>query len=150
MNSDKQKSRLDLIEELGSLRQETARIKQRLSQMEQNDLDRKNADVIIENSPAILFRRLAAENLKQRVMVYVSPNISRFGYRAEDFMNNRIMFRDIVYSQDTERTKKEIQDYVNRNIEEYTQTYRIVTRDGEVRWIEDRTSVVNDPETGIR
>jgi len=118
--------------------------------MEQNDVDRKYADVIIDNSPAILFRRLAAEDLKQRKMIYVSSNISRFGYTAEDFINNRIMFRDIVYSQDTERTKKEIQNYVNKNIEEYTQTYRIVTRDGDVRWIEDRTSVVDDPETGIR
>jgi len=150
MDLDKHKSRIEIIEELRSLRRETVQIKRRLSQMEQKDVDWKYADVIIDNSPAILFRRFAAEDLKQRKMVYVSSNISRFGYSAEDFMNNQIMFRDIVYSQDTERTKKEIQDFVNKNIEEYTQTYRIVTRDGDVRWIEDRTSVIDDPETGNR
>ena len=39
---------------------------------------------------------------------------------------------------------------MSRSIEEYTQIYRIVTREGEVRWIEDRTSVVEDAETGVR
>ena len=42
------------------------------------------AEMIIDNSPAVLFRRRASEELKERKMVYVSPNISRFGYRADD------------------------------------------------------------------
>ena len=108
------------------------------------------AELIIENSPAILFRRLAATDPKDRRMVYVSPNIARFGYRAEDFLSGRIMFRDILYPEDSGRTLQEIQSFVSRNIEAYTQVYRIVTREGEVRWIEDRTSVVEDPATGMR
>lgn len=108
------------------------------------------AELIIANSPAILFRRLAATDPKDRRMLYVSPNIARFGYRAEDFLSGRIMFRDILHPQDFERTLQEIQSYVNRNIEAYTQVYRIVTRAGETRWIEDRTSVVEDPATGTR
>ena len=108
------------------------------------------AEMIIAASPAILFRRLAATDPEDRKMVYVSPNITRFGYRAEDFLSGRIMFRDILHPQDFERTLQEIQSYVSRNIEAYTQTYRIVTRAGETRWIEDRTSVVADPVTGTR
>lgn len=108
------------------------------------------AELIIENSPAILFRHLASDNLTQRKMVYVSPNISRFGYRAEDFLDGRIMFRDILYSGDQERTLIEIQAYVKQNIETYTQFYRIITNQGKVRWVEDRTSVVEDAATGTR
>ena len=108
------------------------------------------AELIIENSPAVLFRRLAAENPKERRMVYVSPNIARFGYRAEDFLSGRIMFRDILYAEDFDRTLSEIASFARRNIEAYTQEYRIVTRDGEVRWVEDRTSVVEDSLTGRR
>ena len=37
------------------------------------------AELIIDNSTAVLFRRLAAEDPKKRKMVYVSPNISWFG-----------------------------------------------------------------------
>lgn len=108
------------------------------------------AELIIKNSPAVLFRRLAAEDPRQRQMVYVSPNISRFGYNADDFIAGRIMFRDMVYPGDSERTLEEIRGYEKEGVEEYTQFYRIVTRDGEVRWVEDRTSVVEEPETGKR
>ena len=108
------------------------------------------AELIIENSPAVLFRRMAAEDSEHRRMVYVSPNIARFGYTAEDFLSGRIMYREIVYPEDSQRMIREIESYVSRNIEAYTQFYRIVTRDGDLRWVEDRTSVVDDPNTGNR
>jgi len=108
------------------------------------------AEYIIENSPVIIFRRLAAAKPELRKMVYVSANISRFGYRAEDFTSGRIMFRDILYQGDFDRTLKEIKSFVKQNIDTYTQTYRIVTRKGDVRWVEDRTSVVEDAHSGIR
>ncbi|MCG8685245.1 MAG: PAS domain-containing protein [Desulfobacterales bacterium] len=108
------------------------------------------AEMIIQNSPSILFRRLAADDPKQRKMVYVSPNISRFGYRAEDFLNDTIMFRDIVYKGDSDRTLQEIKDYVKKEKDKYTQIYRIITKSGEIRWVEDQTSIYVEPETGIR
>jgi sigma-B regulation protein RsbU (phosphoserine phosphatase) len=130
---------------------------QRIKGLEENDRADPHkaqalqlAELIIANSPAILFRRLAADDPKQRKMVYVSPNIARFGYRAEDFISGRIMFRDILYDDDSDRILKEIQSFVRRHIETYTQVYRIVTRDGDIRWVEDRTSVVDDPLTGRR
>lgn len=108
------------------------------------------AELILENSTAVLFRRLAAKNPKERTMVYVSPNISCFGYQADDFLEGKIMFRDIVYPEDSPRTLKEIEKFVENGIEAYTQTYRIITGDGRVRWVEDRTSVYQDEITGLR
>jgi sigma-B regulation protein RsbU (phosphoserine phosphatase) len=107
------------------------------------------AEYIIDHSPAILFRRLAAEKPEDRKMVYVSPNISRFGYRAEDLLSNKIMFRDFVYPGDRERIVEEIAEHVRQGRLHYSQYYRIVTNNGEIRWVEDRTSVVED-ESGIR
>lgn len=106
------------------------------------------AEMIIDNSPAILFRRKAAEDVADRRMVYVSPNISRFGYEAEDFLENRIMFRQIIYPGDIDMVTQEIREYVSKGIENYSQVYRIVTKSGELRWVEDRTSVVEDQLTG--
>jgi len=108
------------------------------------------AEMIIDNSPAILFRRRAAEEIKERKMVYVSPNISRFGYQAEDFLENRMMFRQIIYPGDLDMMTEEIQEYVSKGVESYSQTYRIVTKSGELRWVKDRTSVVEDELTGER
>ena len=150
MNSEKYRSNQERIAELHTLQAEVVQLKKRLLQMERAAEIHKYAAVIIEHSPAIVFRRLASEALDQRKMAYVSPNISRFGYTAEEFMNNQIMFRHIVHPDDTERVVREIQSYVNKGIEEYKQVYRIITKAGDVRWIEDHTSVVDDPDTGLR
>ncbi len=171
MNTNGYESQPDCADALQSLQQENARLKTEVAEMARQCRSHRRqvahledeigagqtarsalqlAELIIDNSPAILFRRLAAEDPKLRKMVYVSPNISRFGYLAEDFISGRMMFRDMVYPEDSERTLREIQTYVARNIDEYTQFYRIVTREGKVRWVEDRTSVVDDPATGAR
>ena len=150
MDSEKDKSKQELIAELRAKRDEVTRLKARLSQMDEAAELYKYASLIIGHSPAILFRRIAAEKLQDRRMAYVSPNISRFGYAAEDFINNRIMFRQIVHPDDTARVASEIKTYVDNGIENYIQVYRIITKDGGVRWVEDHTSVVDDPDTGIR
>ncbi len=162
-------------DDLRKLQEKNAQIQRRLDEMTQQNqllhsrLDDKNrqfesectqrnqatkamqlAELIIDNSPVIVFRRIASEDPKLRKMVYVSQNISHFGYTADAFLNNEIMFRDIVYPEDSDRTLKEIQSYISKGIENYTQVYRIVTKDGDVRWIEDRTSVVENEETGNR
>jgi phosphoserine phosphatase RsbU/P len=150
MGPGKYKSNQEYISELHTLQEEVVQLKRHLLRMAQAAETHKYAAVIIEHSPAILFRRLAAERLNHRKMAYVSPNISRFGYAAEEFMNNQIMFRHIVHPDDTERVAKEIQSYINRGIEKYKQVYRIITRAGDVRWVEDHTSVVDDPDTGLK
>jgi sigma-B regulation protein RsbU (phosphoserine phosphatase) len=105
------------------------------------------AQVIIDHSPAILFRRIAGETPR---LVYVSPNIAMIGYTDEDFYQGRVRFEDVVHPDDHARVGREILDYAARRVEEYTQVYRILTRDGRVRWVEDRTSVVVDPRDGRR
>ena len=99
------------------------------------------ADVIIDRSPVVLFRRLAGEEPK---LIYVSRNIARFGYDASDFLEGRVFFKDIVHPEDNERLGDEIRAHVEADVEEYTQYYRIVTAGGDVRWVEDQTSVVKD------
>ena len=48
-----------------------------------------------------------------------------------------------------ERLGAEIQEFAEQDVEEYTQIYRVLTRDGEIRWVEDQTSVVRD-DKGIK
>jgi sigma-B regulation protein RsbU (phosphoserine phosphatase) len=101
------------------------------------------AEVIIAQSPAVLFRRLAG---KKPTLVYVSSNISQFGYSAGDFLKGKIRFSEIVHPDDRNRLIEEIQHFAEADVEEYTQSYRILARSGEVRWVEDRTSVVRDAD----
>ena len=96
---------------------------------------------IVEKSPVILFRRMPEPETR---LVYVSENINRIGYSADDFIEERIKFADIVHNRDQERLRDEIEDYARRDVGDYTQVYRIVTRDGETRWVEDTTTTERD------
>ncbi len=99
------------------------------------------AEVIVDQSPVILFSRLAGDDPK---LVYVSENISQWGYTAEAFLNSEILYKDIVHPDDYERVGEEIDAYAEQDVEEYTQIYRIATATGDYRWVEDQTAVLRD------
>ena len=147
MKSDQEKTKDELVEELKELRD---RSEARTRALEKECLDRDQTEealrmskVIIDNSPAILFRRIAGDEPR---LVYVSDNIRQMGYTAEEFMSGKINFRDIVYPDDMAKVREEIEFYAEKDVEEYTQFYRVVTKSGDVRWVEDRTSVVRDAD----
>ncbi len=171
MKSDQKKTKAELIEELRVLRQQAAkaealqnhladvekschglqaRLEARSEALEQECLMRdqaaealRMAEIIIENSPAILFRRTAGEDPR---LDYVSDNVLQTGYTAEEFLSGKVTFRDICHPDDVERVGEEIRNYAEKDVEEYTQVYRYIRKDGEARWVEDRTSVVRDAD----
>ncbi len=97
--------------------------------------------LIVDRSPVILFRRPAGDQLH---LEYISENLRQFGYEPEEFLSGRLTFRDIVYPDDREKIREEISQYASADVEEYTQIYRCLTRTGEIRWVEDQTSVVRN------
>jgi sigma-B regulation protein RsbU (phosphoserine phosphatase) len=171
MKSDPEKLKEELVEELNALRISAARaddLQRRLEELEKAYQDMQThfeersreaeqqcyhrdraeealrmAEVIIDNSPVILFRRVAGEDPR---LVYVSDNIRQLGYTAEDFLGGRILFKDIVHPDDMERVGAEIMGYAENDVEEYTQVYRVIANNGDIHWVEDRTSVVRDAE----
>ena len=145
MKADKNKTKDELIRELKALKSQA---KERAASLEQECLERgrteeelRLAQVIIDNSPVVLFRRMAGE---KPTLVYVSENVRQLGYTAREFLDEKIHFKDIVHPDDLERIREEIGQYAEADVEEYTQLYRLITKDGQVRWVEDQTSVVRD------
>jgi PAS domain S-box-containing protein len=96
--------------------------------------------VIVENSPVVLVRWLPGEGWP---VEFVSDNIAQFGYTAEEFHEGRLTWADILEPSDLERMKKETARDREAGVRRTRQEYRIVTRDGRVRWMEDRTSIVD-------
>ena len=145
MASDKNKTKGELIRELKALRNQLnegkASFEQECLERGRTEEELRLAQVIIDNSPVVLFRRMAGEKPK---LVYVSGNIRQMGYTADDFLNEKIHFKDTVHPTDIERIAAEIRKYAEEDVEEYTQFYRMITKDGRVRWVEDQTSVVRD------
>jgi PAS domain S-box-containing protein len=95
--------------------------------------------VIVENSPVILVRWLEGEDWP---VEYVSDNIAQFGYAADDFHSGRLRWADILVPDDLERIRLEVARGRKAGVHRTHQEYRILTTDGAVRWMEDRTSVV--------
>jgi len=104
------------------------------------------AKLIVNQSPVVLFRRKAGKVGEKPTLEYVSDNLIQFGYEPSDILEDRIRFKDIVHPGDRERLIGEINQYVDDDVEEYTQCYRAVTKAGDIRWVEDQTSIVRDDE----
>jgi len=145
MKADQDKTKEELILELQAIRE---KFEDRTRSFEQECAVRCRteealdlAQVIIDNSPVVLFRRVAGD---QPRLVYVSDNIRYIGYTAVEFLDGKIHFKDVVHPDDFERIGREIKQYAEDDVEEYTQVYRIITKDGQTRWVEDQTSVVRD------
>lgn len=100
------------------------------------------AELIVERSPVIIFRRKADNENPE--LEYISKNLKQFGYAPEDFFSGSIQYKDIVHPDDHERVKEEIFHHAEADVEEYTMFYRCVTKAGDIRWVEDQTSVVRD------
>ena len=123
--------------------EQTRTLRQECTLRDQTEEALHLAEVIIAQSPVVLFRRKAG---KKPTPVYVSANINQFGYSAEDLLSGRVRFTQIVHPDDRELLVKEIRQFTEADVEDYTQSYRILTRGGEVRWVQDQTSVVRDEQ----
>ena len=147
MKSDKSKTKEELIRELTTLKKQfeasASSFERECSERCRTEEELRLAQVIIDNSPVVLFRRVAGDKPR---LVYVSDNIRQMGYTAREFLEEKIHFKDIVHPADFERLGKEIKQYAEDDAEEYTQFYRIMTKDGRVRWVQDQTSVVRDDQ----
>ena len=95
-----------------------------------------NFESFINHSPIIIF---IWNPIPNEPVLYVSENISQFGYSQEDFLTHKIVYSDIVHPDDLQKTRKESQRHIQDGTKSFLQKYRIVTKSGEVRWIFDHT-----------
>ncbi|BET65843.1 hypothetical protein ASA1KI_07610 [Opitutales bacterium ASA1] len=93
---------------------------------------------IIHRSPSVVVLWTAAPGWP---VAFISENISTYGYTAEEFLEGRVGFVDIMHPEDKKRVADEVAAHAAAGHLEYAQEYRIVTRTGAVRWIDDRTLV---------
>ncbi len=88
---------------------------------------------IFNQSPAIGF---LWKTDQKRSVEFVTENIKQFGYTPTDFYAHNLSYSDIIYPVDREKVLKETNDIINKGKERVKQHYRIVKKDGEVRWVD--------------
>lgn len=101
----------------------------------------KQANDVIVRSPAVAF---VWKNTEGWPVEFVSENVSRmFGWKAQDFISGNVSYPNVIHPDDLQRIIKEVEkscadpNAVNVN----HQDYRIVCKNGNIRWINDMTYI---------
>lgn len=95
---------------------------------------------LFTKGPVVVFKQLI-EGEKPGKILYVSPNIRQFGYEAEDFLRGKLAYRNIMHPGDLPTNFQQI-DIENAGTHTYMSgEYRILTGDGQVRWVFDFTNI---------
>ncbi|WP_321417823.1 PAS domain S-box protein [uncultured Methanomethylovorans sp.] len=102
---------------------------------------------VIESSPAIVFFWKPYDNWP---VEFVSENISQFGYTAKEFMSGKMLYGDIIHPYDLEKMNHETLRCIEEGEKNISLEYRILTRSGEVRWIDERSIIKRDAKGRIQ
>ncbi|MBS3992614.1 MAG: PAS domain S-box protein [Bacteroidetes bacterium] len=98
----------------------------------------EQAFTIINNSKTLLYTIKNDDDLN---FEFISDNAKTvLGYTADEIYKNKIKFSDLVHPDDIDIVKTSIENYIksgNRN-SYFQPIYRIITKDGTIKWIKDR------------
>lgn len=125
------------VETVQLIGNETWRIVNRL----RSDHALRLAMQVVDASPVVCFRWQASSGWP---VVFVSKNVSQWGYQAADLLAGRPHFADMVHPDDLARVVDEVKRNTAAGLGAYDQEYRLVTADNRVIWVADRTQVLRD------
>ncbi|MDW7733062.1 MAG: PAS domain-containing protein, partial [Methanolobus sp.] len=99
---------------------------------------RRVLESIMSSSPAVVFLWRPE---KDWPVEFVSENISQFGYGVEEFISGKLIYGDIIHPSDLERVRQGMDRVAKEGFSDFSQEYRILTKSGQVRWVDERTLV---------
>lgn len=120
-----------------------------ISDRKRAEIKLQNANTIINRSPSVVFRWMNDEHW---TVFHVSENVHKiFGYTSEEFYRKEILYADLIFKDDLERVVSEVAYYSNQKESDIFshKFYRIVTKDGLIKWIKDDTFIVRNEDAVI-
>jgi len=144
MTPDHNMSIDQLIEELKNAKRYIAKLESEAGGIGHNKNEKKLEEVynILNMSPAAV---ILWKNKPGWPVDFASENVQEiFGYSAQEFTSGKVQYSDLIHPDDFFRVAKEATDFTA----EYDRTervrfshepYRIITRTGKIKWLEDRT-----------
>jgi PAS domain S-box-containing protein len=86
------------------------------------------------------------ENLPAK---FVSENVNQFGYKVEDFISGKILYGNIIHKEDVRAVIEDLARSIREGYDSFEMEYRIFTRDGNIRWVEERTFIQRDSKGDV-
>ncbi len=102
---------------------------------------RRVLETVVNNSSVVVF--LCRPEHKWPVE-FISENINQFGYSVEEFTDGKLLYGDIIHPFDFEKVEDNLMKNCSEGKNEFNQEYRILTRDGQIRWVDERTFIQTD------
>ncbi len=113
-----------------------------LAEKYENEQIAKRAQLIVENSPAVLF--IVDPNQDYKI-TYISENINRFGYESKELIQRETSLLDLLHPDDVNWIlRNSTESRTKSGIPAFSCEYRIKKADGTFLWVEDRTTEVYD------
>lgn len=82
---------------------------------------------------------------------YVSSSVEKLlGYKQKDFYNSNINYASTIYKNDLALVHKEVEEAMKNNVEYFKhEPYRIINKNGEIRWVLDYTVLQRDTKGNV-
>ncbi|MFC2084202.1 PAS domain S-box protein [Bacteroidota bacterium] len=109
----------------------------------------RKISTILSNIPGMAYRCL---NDKNHTLKFVSSGCEKLmGYRPEELIENRkISFEELIFPEDKEIFKKKKYTKIKEtSSENYELDYRIITRDGHVKWVSEKGVKTKIDQDGV-
>jgi PAS domain S-box-containing protein len=101
---------------------------------------------VINNSPAVVF---LWKNERYWPVVFVSDNLIQFGYTVDDFISQKVLYGKIIHPDDLEKVEEELERSIQKGDVSFNSEYRIFTKAGDVRWVNERTFIQREGDGGV-
>lgn len=98
---------------------------------------------LVDNIPGITYRCLLDEHW---TMLYMSDQVDPLsGYPASDFIRNAVRsYASVIHPDDRQPTDEAVQAALRDGSDQWLIEYRILHRDGRIRWAQERGTVIRD------
>jgi len=99
------------------------------------------ANTIVQNSPTILYRLRGDPSFP---MIYISQNISLLGHDGAELLNSPTLYQSYVHPEDRLKVQSTMIELLMSHASPITIEYRMLTKSGASRWMENRYTPVRD------
>jgi len=96
---------------------------------------------VLENSNIMMFVWNVGEDWSAE---YVSDNVTQYGYTAEEFLSGAVRYDMLIHPEDLESVENTLLESSVEQKRQVQQEYRLVQKDGTVRWVRDITTILRD------
>ncbi len=97
----------------------------------------------VNSSSVVVFWWKYEDNFNYPVE-FVSENIIQFGYTMEEFLSGNLHYAAIIHPKDRLSVSKELKTCVDDGLDHFRKDYRILTKEGQVKWVHEDTFIQRD------